>query len=74
MRVMIAGGGTGGHISPGIAIADALESLAPGVEVFFMGRSGSIEERLVGRSGRAIHTVTLLITAKTAIQTMAPAI
>ncbi len=49
---MIAGGGTGGHISPGIAIADALERSAPGTEVFFMGRSGSIEERLVGRTGR----------------------
>ena len=52
VRVMIAGGGTGGHISPGIAIADALERSDPGVEVFFMGRSGSIEERLVGRTGR----------------------
>lgn len=52
MRVMIAGGGTGGHISPGIAVADALERARPGIEVFFMGRRGSIEERLVGRSGR----------------------
>jgi len=54
---MIAGGGTGGHISPGIAIADALERSAPGVEVFFMGRSGSIEERLVGRTGREFVAV-----------------
>jgi len=52
VRVMIAGGGTGGHISPGIAIADALERTAPGIEVFFMGRRDSIEERLVGRTGR----------------------
>jgi len=57
VRVMIAGGGTGGHISPDIAIADALERLAPGVEVFFMGRSGSIEERLVGRTGRGFVAV-----------------
>jgi UDP-N-acetylglucosamine--N-acetylmuramyl-(pentapeptide) pyrophosphoryl-undecaprenol N-acetylglucosamine transferase len=54
---MIAGGGTGGHISPGIAIAEALERLEPGVEVFFMGRGGSIEERLVGRTGRGFVTV-----------------
>jgi UDP-N-acetylglucosamine--N-acetylmuramyl-(pentapeptide) pyrophosphoryl-undecaprenol N-acetylglucosamine transferase len=54
---MIAGGGTGGHISPGIAIADALESAAPGIEVFFMGRAGSIEERLVGRTGRGFVAV-----------------
>lgn len=57
MKVMIAGGGTGGHISPGIAIADALERARPGVDVFFMGRSGSIEERLVGRTGRAFVAV-----------------
>jgi UDP-N-acetylglucosamine--N-acetylmuramyl-(pentapeptide) pyrophosphoryl-undecaprenol N-acetylglucosamine transferase len=54
---MIAGGGTGGHVSPGIAIAEALEQLEPGIEVFFMGRSGSIEERLVGRTGRSFVAV-----------------
>jgi UDP-N-acetylglucosamine--N-acetylmuramyl-(pentapeptide) pyrophosphoryl-undecaprenol N-acetylglucosamine transferase len=54
---MIAGGGTGGHIFPGIAIADAIEGLAPAAEVFFMGRRGSIEERVVGASGRAFHAV-----------------
>lgn len=57
MKVMIAGGGTGGHISPGIAIADAMERSAPDIEVFFMGRRGSIEERLVGRTGRAFVAV-----------------
>jgi UDP-N-acetylglucosamine--N-acetylmuramyl-(pentapeptide) pyrophosphoryl-undecaprenol N-acetylglucosamine transferase len=54
---MIAGGGTGGHISPGIAIAEALERLEPRTEVFFMGRSGSIEERLVERTGRSFVSV-----------------
>jgi UDP-N-acetylglucosamine--N-acetylmuramyl-(pentapeptide) pyrophosphoryl-undecaprenol N-acetylglucosamine transferase len=54
---MIAGGGTGGHISPGIAIADALERSAPGIEVFFMGRRDSIEERLVARTGRGFVAV-----------------
>lgn len=54
---MIAGGGTGGHIFPGIAIADAVERIAPGVEVFFMGRRGSIEERVVAATGRAFHAV-----------------
>jgi UDP-N-acetylglucosamine--N-acetylmuramyl-(pentapeptide) pyrophosphoryl-undecaprenol N-acetylglucosamine transferase len=54
---MIAGGGTGGHIFPGIAIADAVERIAPGTEVFFMGRRGSIEERVVAATGRAFHAV-----------------
>jgi len=49
---MIAGGGTGGHICPGIAVADAIERQRPDAEVFFMGRSGSIEERMVGKTGR----------------------
>lgn len=49
---MVAGGGTGGHIFPGIAIAEALERLSPGVEVLFMGRRDSLEERVVGRTGR----------------------
>ena len=57
MRIMIAGGGTGGHIFPGIAIADAIERLAPAAEVFFMGRRGSIEERVVGATGRAFRAV-----------------
>jgi len=48
---MIAGGGTGGHICPGVAIADAIVEQSAGSEVFFMGRSGSIEERVVGQSG-----------------------
>lgn len=51
MRVMIAGGGTGGHICPGVAIADAIGVEAPDTEVFFMGRGGSIEERVVRRTG-----------------------
>ncbi len=54
---MIAGGGTGGHIYPGIAVAEALEQLEPGIETFFMGRSGSIEERVVTETGRTFETV-----------------
>lgn len=57
MNIMIAGGGTGGHISPGIAIAEALERLEPGVGVFFVGRKASIEERVVGRTGRDFVSV-----------------
>lgn len=51
MRIMIAGGGTGGHIFPGIAVAGAIRKEAPNTEVFFMGRGGSIEERAACRAG-----------------------
>ena len=54
---MIAGGGTGGHIFPGIAIAEAVERAAPKAEVFFMGRRGSLEERVVSRTGRRFIAV-----------------
>jgi UDP-N-acetylglucosamine--N-acetylmuramyl-(pentapeptide) pyrophosphoryl-undecaprenol N-acetylglucosamine transferase len=53
VRIMIAGGGTGGHIFPGVAIADAIERQSPGAEVFFMGRRASIEERVVTATGRS---------------------
>jgi UDP-N-acetylglucosamine--N-acetylmuramyl-(pentapeptide) pyrophosphoryl-undecaprenol N-acetylglucosamine transferase len=54
---MIAGGGTGGHIFPGLAIAEALERSRPDTEVFFAGRRGSIEERVVSRTGRPFLAV-----------------
>ncbi len=54
---MITGGGTGGHIFPGIAIAEAIEGLSPEAEVFFMGRRGSIEERVVLGTGRRFVSV-----------------
>jgi UDP-N-acetylglucosamine--N-acetylmuramyl-(pentapeptide) pyrophosphoryl-undecaprenol N-acetylglucosamine transferase len=35
--VIISGGGTGGHIFPAIAIANALRSIDPGIEILFVG-------------------------------------
>jgi UDP-N-acetylglucosamine--N-acetylmuramyl-(pentapeptide) pyrophosphoryl-undecaprenol N-acetylglucosamine transferase len=43
MRVMIAGGGTGGHIYPGIAIYRALQRLDPAAEVLFVGAKSGVE-------------------------------
>jgi UDP-N-acetylglucosamine--N-acetylmuramyl-(pentapeptide) pyrophosphoryl-undecaprenol N-acetylglucosamine transferase len=57
VRIMIAGGGTGGHIYPGVAIADAIERRAPGTEVYFVGRRCSIEERVVSKHGRPFLAV-----------------
>ena len=42
-RVIISGGGTGGHVFPAIAIADALKSLRPDLEILFVGAEGKIE-------------------------------
>jgi len=57
VRIVIAGGGTGGHVFPGIAVAEAIESEAPDATVIFMGGSRSIEERVVTESGRAFVPV-----------------
>src|SRR2546428_2643013 len=46
VRVVIAGGGTGGHVYPGLAIAEALVSTRPQTEVLFVGGDG-LERRVV---------------------------
>ena len=57
--VVIAGGGTGGHIYPGVAIARAVEKLHPGVKVHFVGAEGGLEEKVVPREGFPLHTVKI---------------
>lgn len=56
-NVIIAGGGTGGHIYPGVAIARAVESLYPGVKVHFVGATGGLEEKIVPREGFPLHLI-----------------
>ncbi|MBK9256955.1 MAG: undecaprenyldiphospho-muramoylpentapeptide beta-N-acetylglucosaminyltransferase [Saprospiraceae bacterium] len=51
MRVIISGGGTGGHVFPAIAIADALKSQAPDTEILFVGAEGKIEMEKVPKAG-----------------------
>ncbi|HEX7018831.1 MAG TPA: UDP-N-acetylglucosamine--N-acetylmuramyl-(pentapeptide) pyrophosphoryl-undecaprenol N-acetylglucosamine transferase [Gemmatimonadaceae bacterium] len=50
MRVLFAGGGTGGHLYPGIAIARALVRLRPDVEPFFIGARRGIEREVLGKT------------------------
>ncbi len=51
MRVIISGGGTGGHIYPAIAIANELKALHPTTEILFVGAEGKMEMEKVPRAG-----------------------
>src|SRR6201989_3129600 len=54
-RVIIAGGGTGGHIFPAIAIANALKKKDNSVEVLFVGAKGKMEMEKVPQAGYNIE-------------------
>jgi UDP-N-acetylglucosamine--N-acetylmuramyl-(pentapeptide) pyrophosphoryl-undecaprenol N-acetylglucosamine transferase len=56
MRVMIAGGGTGGHVIPALAIADALKS-AHAAEICFIGTAKGMETRLVPQAGYRLELI-----------------
>jgi UDP-N-acetylglucosamine--N-acetylmuramyl-(pentapeptide) pyrophosphoryl-undecaprenol N-acetylglucosamine transferase len=54
-RIIISGGGTGGHIYPAIAIADALRHIAPDTEILFVGAQGRMEMQKVPEAGYKIE-------------------
>ncbi len=51
MKVLVAGGGTAGHINPGIAIAKYIKQKQPDAEVVFVGTRKGLETKLVPREG-----------------------
>ena len=60
LRVLIAGGGTGGHLFPGIAIARELLRRQPDARVTFVGTAHGIEARAVPREGFELDTIRSL--------------
>ncbi len=54
-RIIIAGGGTGGHIFPAIAIANALKKMAPATVFLFIGAKGKMEMEKVPQAGYEIE-------------------
>jgi UDP-N-acetylglucosamine--N-acetylmuramyl-(pentapeptide) pyrophosphoryl-undecaprenol N-acetylglucosamine transferase len=57
LSVLIAGGGTGGHLYPGIAVARELVARVPDAQVTFVGTAAGIESRVVPREGMALDLI-----------------
>ncbi len=58
MRLLIAGGGTGGHLFPALAVARGLRGHAPDAEVLFVGTERGIEARVIPESEFPIRFIT----------------
>jgi len=57
MKVIIAAAGTGGHINPGIAIANEIKKHNPTSEITFIGTPRGLENDLVPRAGYKLKTI-----------------
>jgi UDP-N-acetylglucosamine--N-acetylmuramyl-(pentapeptide) pyrophosphoryl-undecaprenol N-acetylglucosamine transferase len=58
MSVVLAGGGTAGHVEPALAVADALSALQPGIRIAALGTARGLETRLVPERGYDLRLVT----------------
>jgi len=57
MRLLIAGGGTGGHLFPGVAVAEELRRRQPDAEILFVGTRRGIENRVLPELGWPLELV-----------------
>ena len=58
-RIIIAGGGTGGHIFPAIAIANALKNMDKNIEILFIGAKGKMEMEKIPEAGYDIKGIDI---------------
>lgn len=59
MKVLLAGGGTAGHINPALAIAGYIKEQEPDAEFLFIGNRDGMEQRLVKQAGFPIESVVI---------------
>jgi UDP-N-acetylglucosamine--N-acetylmuramyl-(pentapeptide) pyrophosphoryl-undecaprenol N-acetylglucosamine transferase len=57
IKYLFAGGGTGGHLFPALAIADEIQKLQPGADILFVGTKNKIEARIVPQKGYKFLTI-----------------
>ena len=58
-KIIIAGGGTGGHIFPALAIANALKQKEPDVDILFVGANGKMEMEKIPEAGYSISGIDI---------------
>ncbi len=58
-KIIISGGGTGGHLFPAVAVAQALKRIDPTIEILFVGAKGKIEEHKVPELGFKIELIDI---------------
>lgn len=59
MRVLMSGGGTGGHVNPAIAIANVIKKNEPDSEIAFVGTKRGIENKLVPHAGYELYHIEI---------------
>lgn len=59
MRVLMTGGGTGGHVNPALAIAEIIKSHQPDSEIAFVGTERGIENTLVPKAGYKLYHIDI---------------
>ena len=59
MKILLAGGGTAGHINPALAIAGYIKQKRPDTEFLFIGNKDGMEQRLVPQAGFPIRSITI---------------
>ena len=57
MKLVVTGGGTGGHIYPALAIADKFKEMEPDTEILYIGNEEGIEKEVVPKSGYPLELV-----------------
>ncbi|MFA5962163.1 MAG: undecaprenyldiphospho-muramoylpentapeptide beta-N-acetylglucosaminyltransferase [Parcubacteria group bacterium] len=57
MRIVLTGGGTGGHLTPLIAVAKKIREIVPEVEFYFIGPKGKLEDEIMGRENIPIRNI-----------------
>ncbi|MGE5379533.1 MAG: undecaprenyldiphospho-muramoylpentapeptide beta-N-acetylglucosaminyltransferase [Methylocystaceae bacterium] len=59
MKLLLSGGGTGGHIYPALALAEGIKQELPNCQIRFVGAQGGMEEKIVPTAGYELKTLSI---------------